>query len=116
MTKGQIEAKIGEVVSKFEMEYMGRGPKKIRVIIVDDLIIIRLIRFLSQAERNLLDNNEGIELIKRHRTLLFERNLELFKKIINEVVPNTISSIHSDVSTVTGEKIIIVTFNEKLDV
>ncbi|MEA4938645.1 MAG: Na-translocating system protein MpsC family protein, partial [Christensenella sp.] len=27
MTKGQAEAKISEAVSKFEIEYMGRGPK-----------------------------------------------------------------------------------------
>ncbi len=29
MTKGQLEAGISEIISKFEAEYMGRGPKTI---------------------------------------------------------------------------------------
>ena len=32
MTKGQVEAKISEAVSKFEIEFMGRGPKQIRTL------------------------------------------------------------------------------------
>ncbi len=53
MTKGQAEAKISEAVSKFEIEYMGRGPKQIRTQIIQDLIIIRLKGFLSQSEQKL---------------------------------------------------------------
>lgn len=45
MTKGQLEAKLSEAVSKFEMEYMGRGPKTIRTFIAKDLIVVRLSGF-----------------------------------------------------------------------
>ena len=48
MTKGQIEAQLSEAISKFEIEYRGRGPEKIRTIIFQDLIIIRLKGFLSK--------------------------------------------------------------------
>jgi uncharacterized protein YbcI len=70
MTKGQLEAHISEEVSRFESEYMGRGLKQIRTTIVRDLIIIRLIRFLSPSERNLADDVQGIELLKKLRTSL----------------------------------------------
>lgn len=42
MTKGQIEARICESMSKFEVEYMGRGPDKNRASIFQDMVIIRL--------------------------------------------------------------------------
>lgn len=115
MTKGQIEAKISEDISKFEVEFMGRGPKNIRTIIVGDLVIIRLLGFLSQAEQMLVENNEGVELLKKMRTVLFEKNLAHFQKIILNILPYEILSIHSDVSTVTGEKMIIVAFNQDIE-
>jgi uncharacterized protein YbcI len=65
MTKGQIEAKISEAVSKFEIEYMGRGPKQIKTIITEDIIVVRLIGFLSPTEKKLAQTKEDIELIKR---------------------------------------------------
>lgn len=115
MTKGQIEAKISEAVSKFEIEFMGRGPKQIKTFIIQDLIIIRLKGFLSQSEQKLAINREGVELLKKVRTTLFENAREYFEKIIHEVADVSIISIHSDVSTRTGEKVIIVTVAENLE-
>lgn len=115
MTKGQLEAKISEAVSKYEVDYMGRGPKKIKTIIIGDSILIRLIGFLSQSEQILVQNNDGVELYKKMRTILFEKNLPYFKQVINELIPTQILSIHSDVSTITGEKIILISFDVDLE-
>lgn len=115
MTKGQVEAKISELVSKYEVDFMGRGPQKIRTIIVADLVIIRLLGFLSQAEKQVVENSEGVELLKKMRNMLFEKNLSQFHQVINEVLPFQIQSTHSDISTVTGEKMIIVTFENNLE-
>jgi uncharacterized protein YbcI len=115
MTKGQIEAKISEAVTKFEREFMGRGPKQIKTIIVEDLIIIRLIGFLSKSEQKLAESNHGVELIKRVRSTLFENAREYLESLIKEVIDVNIISVHSDVSTKTGEKIIIITVDEDLE-
>lgn len=115
MTKGQIEAKISEIVSKFEIEFMGRGPKQIKTFIIEDLIVVRLKGFLSQSEQRLSVNREGVELLKKVRTTLFENSREHFEKIIKEVIDVNIISTHSDVSTRTGEKIIVVTVDENLE-
>jgi len=115
MTKGQIEAKISEVVSKFEVDFMGRGPQKIRTMIVEDLLIIRLLGFLSQAEKQIVENNEGVELLKKMRSMLFEKNLSHFHERVGEILPYKVLSTHSDVSTVTGEKMIVITFEENLE-
>ena len=115
MTKGQVEAKISEVVSKFEIEFMGRGPKQIRTLIIQDLIVIRLKGFLSHSEQKLAENSQGVELLKKVRVTIFESARSYLEALIKEVVDVDIISTHSDVSTKTGEKIIIITLGDNLE-
>lgn len=115
MTKGQLEAKISESVSKFELEYMGRGPKVIKTLIYQDVIIVRLQGFLSQSEKKLAETTQGIKLIKEVRISLFEGAREYLEKLIGDIIDMNIISTHSDVSTKTGEKIIIFTLDEDLE-
>jgi uncharacterized protein YbcI len=115
MTKGQAEAKIAEAVSRFEIEFMGRGPKQIRAIIIQDLILIRLNGFLSHSEQKLAQDILGVELIKKSREKLFEISRDYLEALIKEVVDVDIISTHSDVSTKTGEKIIVITVGENLE-
>ena len=115
MTKGQIESKISEAISKFEIEQMGRGPEKIRTIIFQDLIIIRLKGFLSPSEKNLAQNREGIDLIKKVRTALFENARTGLEEAIKSVIDINVISTHSDVSTKTGEKIIAIVVDKNLE-
>lgn len=115
MTKGQTEAKISEAVSRFEIEFMGRGPKQIRTMILQDMIIIRLQGFLSQSEQKLAESNQGVELLKKVRTMLFENSSDYLESLIQDVIPVNILSIHSDVSTRSGEKIILITVSENLE-
>lgn len=115
LTKGQVEAKISEAVSKFEIEFMGRGPKQIRSLIIQDLIVIRLKGFLSQSEQKLAENSQGVDLLKKVRTTLFESARGYMEALIKEVIDVDIISTHSDVSTKTGEKIIVLTVGENLE-
>lgn len=115
MTKGQMEAKISEVVSRFEIEYMGRGPKMIKTYIINDMILVRLSGFLSPSEQKLTDNAQGIELIKKVRTSLFEGGRVYLETLITEILDVAIISTHSDISTKTGEKIIVITVDKNLE-
>ncbi|MFZ5351442.1 MAG: DUF2294 domain-containing protein [Bacillota bacterium] len=115
MTKGQIEAKISDAVSKFEVEYMGRGPKEIRTIINQDLIIVRIKGVLSISEQKLSETSQGIKLIKEMRTALFESAREYLESIIKPIIKANIISTYCDVSTKTGEKIIVITAEKNLE-
>ncbi|MZQ75766.1 MAG: DUF2294 family protein [Peptoclostridium sp.] len=115
MTKGQIEAQISEAISKFEVEHMGRGPERIRTIIFQDMIIIRIKGFLSVSEKNLSQTKEGVELVKRMRTALFENARELLEETIKSVIDVDIISTYSDVSTRTGEKIIAIVADRDIE-
>src|SRR5689334_3091653 len=52
-TLGEIEAAVCEGVSRFEMEYMGRGPKAIHAHLLGDLLVVRLKGVLTAAEQQL---------------------------------------------------------------
>ena len=115
MTKGQLEAKICEIISKFEIEYMGRGPKVIKSYILGDMIIVRLSGFLSPSEQKLTDNHQGIELFKKVRTSVFEGGRGYLETLLKEVIDVAIVSTHSDISTKTGEKVIAITVDKNLE-
>ena len=115
MTKGQLEAKISEAVSKFELEYMGRGPKLIRTYIINDMIIIRLSGVLSPSEQKLTDNPQGVELFKKVRSTLFEGGRGYLETLITDIIDVAIVSTHSDISTKTGEKIIVITIDKNIE-
>ena len=112
MSKGQIEADISEALIKFEKEYMGRGPEETKTYIIDDIILIRLKRVLTPAEQQLAgtsDETTGRTLIKRVRTELLEKARPLLEQIIIELTGKRVKSLHTDISTITGERVIILT-------
>ncbi len=115
MTKGQVESKLSEAISKFEIEQMGRGPEKIRTIIIQDMILIRLKGFLSTSEKKLAQSKDGVELIKKLRTSLFENTRDELETAIKSVINVNIVSTYSDVSTRTGEKIIAVISDQDIE-
>jgi len=115
MTKGQLESKLSEAISKFEIEYMGRDPKTIRTYIINDMIIVRLSGFLSPSEQKLTDNPQGIELFKKVRTSLFEGGRGYLETLITDLIDVAIISTHSDISTKTGEKLIIITTDKNIE-
>jgi len=108
-SKGQIEDQISNAVSRFEKEYMGRGPKDIKTKIIQNHILIIIDGFLSPSEQKLAENNQGVKLIKDMRTALFESTIDHLQELINEVISVRVISTHSDVSTMTGEKVIVLT-------
>lgn len=115
VTKGQLESKLSELFSKFEIEYMGRGPKTIRAYVINDIIIFRLSGILSPSEKKLTSNPQGVELLKKVRTSLFEGGRGYLETLITEFIDVAVISTHSDISTKTGEKIVVITVDKNLE-
>jgi len=113
-TKGQIEAEVSEAMVKFEKEHMGRGPDESKTYIIDDMILVRLKGVLTPAERKLATNQEGIQLIKQMRARLLENSRKLLTDLVNEITGVEVMSMHTDISTKTGERIIV--FNLKKNI
>lgn len=109
-TQGQLEARISEAIIKFEREYMGRGPEEAKSYLVEDLVVVRLRGVLTPAERQLARsdvNEQGRNLIKQVRMELLERGRPLLEDIVTDITGQKVRSLHTDISTVTGERIIV---------
>ena len=113
-TKGQVEAEISEAIIKFEKEFMGRGPLETKSYIIDEMILVRLKGVLTQAEHQLAKTNDkshGVDLIKQVRIALLEKGRPLLEAVIESITGQKVKSLHTDISTQTGERIIIFTLN-----
>ncbi len=114
-SKGQIEALIGEAIIKFEKEYMGRGPTETKTYIIKDMIFVRLKSVLTPAEEQLAKTANGADLIKKIRVKLLEGARGLLENIISDITDCRVESLHTDISTKTGERIIIFTLDQNLE-
>ena len=114
-TRGEIEAAVCEGVSHFEREHMGRGPKDIRAYLLGDLLVVRLKEVLTAAERQLarsLPADNGSNLLKQVRIQLIETARPMMETLVRELTGIKVVSLHYDISTVTGEEVILFTLEE----
>jgi len=109
-TKGQMEAQISEAIIQFEKDYMGRGPTESRTYLVDNMVIIKLQGVLTPAETQLITSDvsdSGRELVKKMRHALLQKARPLLEALIKDLLGTSIRCLHSDLSTLTGERVII---------
>ena len=117
-TQGEIESAICEVISRFEQDYMGRGPKDIRSYLLGDLVVVRLKGVLTAAEQHLVKSlpaEKGRDLLKQVRTHLIETARPVMEAMVQDVTGIRVLSLHHDVSTGTGEEVILFTLAETPD-
>jgi uncharacterized protein YbcI len=111
-TQGELEAAICEGISRFEQEYMGRGPKDIHTHLIGDLLVVRLQGVLTAAEQHLvksLPTDKGRDLLKQVRTHLIETARPVMEAMVQELTGARVLSMHHDISTMTGEEIVVFT-------
>lgn len=114
-TQGEIEAAVCDGMSRFEREYMGRGPKDIHSYLIGDLLVIRMTGVLTAAEQQLVGTvaaEKGRDLLKQVRIQLIETARPVMETMIQEVTGVKVRSLHHDISTITGEELVVFTLFE----
>lgn len=127
-SQGEIEAAVSDGISKFHQDFIGRGPKDIRAHLIDKLVVVRLYGALSAAERQLLQPNgdkhsakcetnghhynreshsNGRSLLKQVRGHMVAIGRTRLAMIVQEATGVPLVSVHHDISTVTGEEVIV---------
>lgn len=94
---------------------MGRGPMETKTYIIKDMIFIRLKGVLTPAEEQLAKTADGAELIKKTRIQLLEGARLLLENIISDITGYQVKSLHTDISTKTGERVIIFILYKNLE-
>ena len=114
-TKGQIEAEISDAMVRLQREHTGRGPNQAHTYIIHDLVIVRMQEVLTPAERQLTGKPYGQSLVKQFHQQMHEIAREQLERIIEEHTGAKVLSIHSDVSTKTGEQVAIYVLDQNLE-
>jgi len=110
LTQAESEAAISEGISRFQEEYLGWRSKEIHAHFIKDLLVVRILGTLTLAERQLsksLSAAKGRDLIKQVRKQLLESARPMLESLVHEVAGVKALSMHHDVSTVTGEEVVV---------
>ena len=106
-SKGTLEAEISKALTHWEKNYLGRGSVSVKSDILRDMIIVILHGILTPAEYSLCKDKEGLLSVKENRNSLVESGLEDLKEIIFTITGQEVVSFHTDISTQTGERVMV---------
>ncbi|RBW67430.1 DUF2294 domain-containing protein [Bacillus taeanensis] len=114
-TKGAVEAEISKALTQWEKDFLGRGSVSVKTDILRDMIVITLRGILTPAEYSLCKTKEGALSIKRNRSDLVESGKEELKNIIFMITGEEAQTFHTDISTKSGERVMIFKLDSDLE-
>lgn len=127
-SQGEIEAAVCDGISRFQQDFIGRGPRDIHAHLIGSLLVVRLQGSLTPAERQLIaprheptngnendrpdatnghDGGNGRALLKQVRTHMVATGRPRLEAIVEDAVGVKLISVHHDISTVTGEEVLV---------
>jgi CheY-like chemotaxis protein/uncharacterized protein YbcI len=115
LTQAECEAAICDGTIRFQEEYLGWKSEQIIVHFLNDLLVIRIRSALTLAERQLAKSmppQKGRDLIKQARKQLLELARPMLESLVHEAAGVKALSMHHDISTVTGEEVIVFSLSE----
>lgn len=110
LTQAESEAAICDGIIRFQDEYLGWRSERIHAHLVRDMLIVRILGVLTLAERQLgksLTPEKGRDLIKQTRKQLLELARPMLESLVHEASGVKVRSMHHDISTVTGEEVVV---------
>lgn len=110
LTEGESEAAICASFIRFQQEYLGWHSEQIQAHFIKSTLIIRVRGGLTPAERHLAkvsSPTKGRDLIKEIRQQLLELGRSMLESIVYEVAGIKADSMFHDISTVTGEEVVV---------
>jgi len=113
-SKGALEAEISKSLTHWEKNYLGRGSIAVKSDILRDMIIVTLQGILTPAEYSICYDYDRLLSIKEYRNSLVESGVEQLKEIVLTITGVEMLSFYTDISTKTGERIIIFKLTEDL--
>jgi len=133
-SQGEIEAAVCDGISRFQQDFIGRGPRDIHAHLIGSLLVVRLQGSLTPAERQLIaprheptngngngngngsdrpdvtnghDGGNGRALLKQVRNHMVATGRPRLEAIVEDAVGVKLVSVHHDISTVTGEEVLV---------
>lgn len=112
LTLAESQAAICDGILRFQEEFMGLRSERIHSHFIKDLLVVRIHGTLTLAERQLgkaVSPAKGRDLIKQTRKQLVELARPMLESLVHEITGVKVQCMHHDISTVTGEEVIVFT-------
>lgn len=116
-TRGELESEICVAINRFKRDYLGRGPQRVRAFLLEDIVLVRLTGVLTPAEQTLAktaDPHRGRDLIKKFRSELIEHGRDQLERDLASILGSAVASLHTDISTRTGESVMVFTLDRQV--
>jgi len=110
LTESECAAAICEGFFRFQDEYLGWRSEQIQAYFIKGMLVVRLQGVLTVAEQRLgnsLSPDKGRDLIKQVRNQLLETGRPMLSALVHEVTGVKVRCLHYDISTVTGEEVVV---------
>jgi uncharacterized protein YbcI len=114
-SKGAIEAEISKALTQWEKNYLGVGSVSVKTDILRDMIFVQLHRIITPAEYSLCKDKDGMLSVKKNRNGLVESGIGQLKEIIFTITGEEVASFHTDISTLSGERIMVFKLAKNLE-
>lgn len=112
-SQGEIEAAVCAAVSRFQQEFMGRGPRHVHAHLVDNRLFVHLEGVLTAAEQRLIGGTDGhgrgADLLKQLRSQLVLAGRSMLESLVRDAAGSAPVTLHHDISPTTGEEVIVFT-------
>jgi uncharacterized protein YbcI/CheY-like chemotaxis protein len=115
LSQAESAAAVCDGIIRFQEEYLGWKSEQIRTHFIKELLVVRILGVLTLAERQLgksMAPEKGRDLIKQVRKQLLELARPMLESLIHEVIGVKVLSMHHDISTMTGEEIVVFSMSE----
>lgn len=112
-TQGEMESQVSDAIRRYALEYFGRGPKDVHSHLLGDLLLVRMSGVLTIAEQHLAASSaeQGRILLKQVRGQMVELARNELAVAVRICTLVNVISMHHDISTITGEEIIVFTLD-----
>jgi uncharacterized protein YbcI len=113
---GEIEAAVCVAVTRFEREFMGRGPRHVDAHLIGNRLLVRLEGSLTAAEEWIIAawrrgdaDGRGAELLKQLRSHLVSAGRPILESLLHDATGTPTVGMHYDISPTTGEEVLVLT-------
>jgi uncharacterized protein YbcI len=93
---------IAQAARVFEQEVTGHGPRSVTVVLSDDALVITLHGALSEAEKALAQNPDGMAQLREFHQQLFASAVDSLRQEIERIIGVKVCEATADVEPSTG--------------
>jgi uncharacterized protein YbcI len=105
---------LGRALTKWMKGQVGRGPEDVKVYLVDDMILVRLVKSLTPGEAQVATTSDGRHVVREFRNTLLRIWQPKLESLVEETSGAHAIRVYADLDTAADEWILIVVLDRTI--